>query len=80
VAVHDDGIAPDRFELWIRFGFGALFGAFMAGAWFVAFGPWKPLTGALITGGAALLGGLLARSFGDRFWYSLRSWLWLFWP
>jgi len=80
VAVHDDGIAPDRFELWIRFGFGALFGAFMAGAWFVAFGPWKLLTGGLITGGAALLGGLLARSFGDRFWYSLRSWLWLFWP
>ncbi len=66
----------DWFEFWVRFVCGALLGVLF---WFSTFSP-PSLTGwqgypAL--GGSALLFGLLAGWFGDRFWaVILRLWSW----
>jgi len=70
---------PDRVELAVRFGCGAMLGLF--------FGVFVALYTALATRLAffALLGlfavvfGVLAVRLGDRFWYGLRHLKW-FWP
>ena len=70
---------PDRFEKCVRFGFGAFLGFFLGlfgiGKWM--FDSWPS---ALMAGGAfAVIFGLLAMTFGNRFWRSLGFWHW-FWP
>ncbi len=76
MALGNEGLRPDKSELRLRFGCGALLGALL-GAGLVfrysrARGP--PVAAALpILGGGVLLGAL-ARHYGDRFWYARRSW------
>ncbi len=61
-----DGIQPDRFELRLRFIFGALAGV-AVGCGFLP--DWPPSAiGIALIGLGAVAGGLLARHFGDRFW------------
>jgi hypothetical protein len=69
----NDGIAPDRFELWVRFICGALFGG-LVGLSAVRTSSPKELAIVAILG--ALACGLLARHSGDRFWMWLRSLVW----
>jgi len=75
VALPNDGVPPDRFELRVRFVCGALLGAFLG----LQLDPATPAMLAVSVGAGALVGGLLARHFGDRFWERfLRSLRW--WP
>jgi hypothetical protein len=69
--LRNDGIRPDTAELRIRFACGAIVGAFLAagpafrtGTCGGAFALYAVLGG--------LVGGTLARNFGDRFWLALR--------
>ena len=75
----NDGIRPDATELRIRFACGATLGAIMGAGVALSQGT----VSALMLGVAALAGGLvagaLARHFGNRFWVSLRNWLWPPW-
>jgi hypothetical protein len=75
MALPNDGIAPDRFELGLRFAFGAVAGGFLAGALLLRFPRILPVVIIAGTGVGALVGGLLARHHGDRFWRALRGWI-----
>ncbi len=72
----NDGIRPDARELRLRFGCGAIFGSLVGATCAFQLGS-STVTGLVL---AALIGGsiagTLARHFGDRFWSSLRWWLW----
>ena len=72
--VHNDGIAPDRLELRVRFACGALFGALTVGGTLLEVQVPSRAALALGTGAGALVFGLLARQFGNRFWLGLRRW------
>jgi hypothetical protein len=75
-----NGIAPDRFEPWLRFGIGAGIGALLTGITLAIGWPASPRVSAAVVGCSALIFGLLARSLGDRLWREARWWLWLLWP
>ena len=71
--------APDQLEKGIRFGCGLVAGAILG-----VLGALSTLADGLFTcvllgAGTALLFGVLALRYGDRFWYGLRHLLW-FWP
>jgi hypothetical protein len=80
MALMNKGIAPDRLEPWLKFAAGSAFGAVLT-AVPLAIG-WPDSAGlfAAAVGCSALVFGLVARSLGDRFWQTMRDWLWLFWP
>jgi len=68
---------PDPLEKKIRFGCGFVFGFLIVG--FSGF-LWSISTAYYVAAFAvlcAMVCGLLAMRYGDRFWYSLRHWLWL---
>ena len=65
-ALSNDGIPPTPLELWIRFGLGALFGAFVGIAMSSRVES-SAVSWMLILGSTAVTG-LLARHYGDRFW------------
>ena len=71
----NDGIPPNRLELGLRFGCGALLGLLVGGGSLLNVGVTSPGLLAAAAGVGALGAGLLARHFGDRFWSSLRQWL-----
>lgn len=71
----NDGIPPDRFELSLRFIFGALTGGVIAGVTLAQLSRISMGIGATGTVAGALIGGLLARHYGDRFWRALRWWV-----
>jgi len=67
---------PDRLEKGIRFGCGGLFGA-VVGFFFIIDLPPKSYGGILAACAVgAIVCGLLAMRYGDRFWYGLRDWFW----
>jgi hypothetical protein len=69
------GLSPDRLELWIRFGAGALAGAGVGFFTATELGLVSAAaTAGLMLGSALLLGGL-AWWYGDRFWRAWRLWL-----
>jgi hypothetical protein len=78
MALGNDGIRPDALELRIRFLCGALFGAFVAGAAVFESGVFSGVALATSAVSGALVGGVLARHYGDAFWRSLRRGGW--WP
>lgn len=69
---------PDRIEKEVRFGcgfaFGLLVGFFVAARHIYNSAGWL----AVVTLVIAILCGLLAVRYGDRFWHSLKNWWW--WP
>ena len=69
---------PDRLERRIRFGCGFVAGSILGvlGALYLLAD--NLFTCALLGAGVALLFGILAVRYGDRFWYGLRHLLW-FW-
>ena len=70
---------PDDLEKRIRFGCGFIVGAILGFIGTLLAFP-DHLPGSLLVGaGVALLFGVLAVRYGDRFWYGLRHVLW-FWP
>ena len=75
-----DDRKPDRFEFIARFVFGALFGAFV-GCFSVARDALAASLGSLTLEVflPALICGICAAGFGDRFWLTLGSWLWFWW-
>jgi hypothetical protein len=80
MALLDDRVAPNRFELWVRFGIGAGVGALLTGITLaVARFPAPGLLAAAVAC-SALAFGILARQLGDRFWNAAQFWLWLLWP
>jgi hypothetical protein len=80
MALMNKGIAPDRLELWLRFLAGAAFGALLTGVPLAIGWPFSRGLFVVAVGSSALVFGLVARSLGDRFWHTMRDWLWLFWP
>jgi hypothetical protein len=80
MALLNKGIAPDRLDLWLRFATGAAFGAFVTGVPLAIGWPFSRGLYAAAVVCLALVFGLVARSLGDRFWHTMRDWLWLFWP
>jgi hypothetical protein len=67
---------PDRLEKGIRFGCGAVFGAFLGFLWFGLY--WAGISNSLVILafiGLALVCGVLAMQFGDRFWSGLKDWI-----
>ena len=80
MALMNKGIAPDRLDLWIRFAAGATFGAVLTGVPLAIGWPFSRGLYAAAVVSSALVFGLVARSLGDRFWHTVRDWLWLFWP
>jgi ABC-type enterobactin transport system permease subunit len=74
MALDNDGIQPDTFELRVRFIFGFVVGAAVGAASLLQFSG-ATLGSVVLT---ALVGGLvagvLARYYGDRFWSALRWW------
>ena len=80
MALPNDGIAPDRFELRLRFVFGAIAGGILVPVLLLrVLQPSASAAAIGVIGAAAgaLGGGLLARHFGDRFWRAfLRLWTW----
>jgi len=75
VALPNDGIAPGRFELWLRFIFGALAGGVIAGVTLAKVSQVSMVVGATGTVAGALISGLLARHYGDSFWRELLWWV-----
>ena len=71
--------APDQLEKGIRLGFGLLAGAILGVPGAVYSVADDLLTCLLLGAGMALLFGVLAVRYGDRFWYGIRHLLW-FWP
>jgi membrane associated rhomboid family serine protease len=70
MALGNDGIRPDALELRIRFACGAIAGS-LAGAWWAGHRSSGGVL-ALFVAVGGLIGGALARYFGDRFWASFR--------
>jgi hypothetical protein len=70
MALGNDGIRPDALELRIRFICGAIAGS-LCGAWWAGYrsSGWALALYAVV---GVLIGGALARYFGDRFWASFR--------
>jgi hypothetical protein len=68
VALPNDGIAPDRFELRVRFGSGAVAGALLVTVWMADVSRGSAWVLVMSAAAGALVGGLLARHYGDRFW------------
>ena len=67
---------PDRFEKGVRFGCGLLAGFFFGFLGAIKFAE-QSLSGPMAV--AAVLGlvfGLLSMKYGDRFWHSVKNWLW----
>ena len=75
MALPNDGIAPSRSELWLRFIFGALTGGVIAGVTLAQVSKISMVVGAIGTSAGALIGGFSARYYGDRFWRELRWWV-----
>ncbi len=69
----NDGITPDRFELWARFVSGAVVGALAAAGLIIGAQLSVPVSVLAVAAGA-LVFGLLACRYGDRFWRWIR-WL-----
>ena len=71
--------APDRLERGLRFGCGTLFGLALGLPLVVESlardGPWL-LMGLGVVAGFTVLCGVLARTQGDEFWWSLRERWW----
>ena len=69
---------PDPLENKIRFGCGFVFGLLLIA--FSGFVWWMVAGSAYYVGALSLACGLvlgvLAMRYGDRFWYSMRYWLW----
>jgi len=66
----------DRFEFWVRFVCGALFGALISARLYFALYE-RPTTLTLIAAGLVLGCGLGAARYGDQFWRSvLGRWYW----
>ena len=75
MALANDGIQPNSFELRMRFGFGFVLGVVLGvtGA-LEHWGPHAWLSVVLAALGSGLVTGTLARHYGDRFWASVRWW------
>lgn len=71
--------APDQLEKGIRFGCGLVAGAILGGLGALYSLADDLFTCVLLGAGMALLFGVLAVRYGDRFWYGLRHLRW-FWP
>jgi len=68
----------DRFEFWVRFFFGALFGIILSGLlWLRYF--WQTDFAWLAIPTTGLACALAAACYGDNFWVSLRALRWLRW-
>jgi hypothetical protein len=70
---------PDRTELVVRFGCGAIVGLLCGlfvgvGLLFVFPGIWSFVVIAIVLG-TPVLYGMLAMKLGDRFWWDIRQWL-----
>ena len=76
MALPNDGIVPDRFELRVRFGSGALAGALLVTVLMARVSRASGRMLLMAAAAGALAGGLLARHYGDRFWRGLLR----FWP
>jgi hypothetical protein len=74
---------PDPLEKKIRFGCGFVFGLLITGLsgflWLLTTAYSRGYYLLALSLVCALVFGLLAMRYGDRFWYSMRSWLW-WWP
>jgi hypothetical protein len=79
VTAHRD-ILPvtDRTEFWVRFGCGALLGAFMSISLVLSFSG-EPKVLLFATVGLPVLCGFAAARFGDRFWSKVLEYGWLWW-
>lgn len=80
MALMNKGIAPDRLDLWLRFAAGAAFGALISGIPLAIGWPFSRSLFVAAVGSSAVVFGFVARFLGDRFWHTMRDWLWLFWP
>ena len=80
MALMNKGIAPHRLEPWLKFAAGFAFGAVISGLPLAIGWPFSRGLYALAVGCSGLAFGLVARPLGDRFWHTMRDWLWLFWP
>ena len=69
MALPNDGVPPDRFELRVRFVCGGLLGGLL-GLRLASLDTTSPAMLAVAVGAGAIVGGLLARHFGDRFWHT----------
>lgn len=69
IALANDGIPPSKLELNIRFGFGSILGMSIGAALSERVMSLGASWGIILGGGVAF--GLLARHYGDRFWYGL---------
>jgi hypothetical protein len=75
VALANDGIPPNKFELRMRFGFGFVLGVVLGvTGWLQSMGPHSWLSVVLAALGSGLVSGTLARHYGDRYWTSVRWW------
>lgn len=75
MALANDGVRPNGFELRMRFGFGFALGTILGVTGWVRFmGLHSWVSVVLAALGAGLFAGTLARHYGDRFWASLRWW------
>jgi len=71
----------DWIEFWAHFFFGAIPGAVLGGAswvWLAEDESW--IVGLMLVGGGAVLVGLIAGAFTQRFWELFKEWLYWFWP
>jgi hypothetical protein len=69
-----DGVRLDDREWRLRLGFGFTVGAAVGAATWVSLAEFSWLSMGLAALGGGIVGGTLARHFGDRFWASLRWW------
>ncbi len=69
-ALSNDGIPPTSLELWIRFGLGSLVGAIVGVG--MAVEVESSAVSWMLFFGSTAVAGLMARHYGDRFWFGGR--------
>jgi hypothetical protein len=74
MALDNNGIPADAFELRVRFGVGFVVGALIGAASVLQLGDASMSALGSAALGVGVVVGLLARYYGDRFWYALRWW------
>jgi hypothetical protein len=74
MALPNDGIPPDRLELRLRSVCGAVAGAILGASAAFQLDTDSLLLITILTTAGCVIGGVLARHYGDRFWRSLPWW------